>query len=265
MDLDISTQAKLPTRFGDFVIQSFLQKSPQKENVPQAHFANQPKEHLVVLSENLAKILAQNLQNFEQNPKQDFANKDFCIQDFSKQDFKKVDSSQKDFGNTDSPNVCQKTFSDFVPLLRVHSECLTGDVFGSQKCDCGGELALAMQKIAQSDKEGRGGLLIYLRQEGRGIGLFNKVNAYALQDKGYDTVEANIALGFSSDDRDYSIVGGILEYYGIGEVELLTNNPKKIEAISRFVRVKRSEIIIEANKHNQKYLATKKAKLGHLL
>lgn len=270
MDLEISTQAKLPTRFGDFVIQSFLQKSPQKENMPQAHFANQPKEHLVVLSENLAKILAQNLQNFEQNPKQDFANKDFCAQDFGKQDFgkqdfKKVDSSQKDFGNTDSPNVCQKTFSDFVPLLRVHSECLTGDVFGSQKCDCGGELALAMQKIAQSDKEGRGGLLIYLRQEGRGIGLFNKVNAYALQDKGYDTVEANIALGFSSDDRDYAIVGGILEYYGIGEVELLTNNPKKIEAISRFVRVKRSEIIIEANKHNQKYLATKKAKLGHLL
>ncbi|ETD23352.1 GTP cyclohydrolase II [Helicobacter macacae] len=255
MDLEISTQAKLPTRFGDFVIQSFLQKSPQKESVPQAHFANQPKEHLVVLSENLAKILAQNLQSFEQNHKQDFG----------KQNFKKVDSSQKDFGNIDSTNVCQKTFSDFTPLLRVHSECLTGDVFGSQKCDCGGELALAMQKIAQSDREGRGGLLIYLRQEGRGIGLFNKVNAYALQDKGYDTVEANIALGFSSDDRDYSIVGGILEYYGIGEVELLTNNPKKIEAISRFVRVKRSEIIIEANKHNQKYLATKKAKLGHLL
>lgn len=240
MDLEISTRAKLPTRFGDFVIQSFLQKSPQKESVPQAHFANQPKEHLVVLSENLAKILAQNLQNFEQNLRQDF-------------------------DNIDSHNFCKKTFSDFVPLLRVHSECLTGDVFGSQKCDCGGELALAMQKIAQSDKEGRGGLLIYLRQEGRGIGLFNKVNAYALQDKGYDTVEANIALGFSSDDRDYAIVGGILEYYGIGEVELLTNNPKKIEAISRFVKVKRSEIIIEANKHNQKYLATKKAKLGHLL
>lgn len=255
MDLEISTQAKLPTRFGDFVIQSFLQKSPQKQSVPQAHFANQPKEHLVVLSENLAKILAQNLQNFEQNPK-----RDVC-----KQDFEKGDSSQKDFSDIDSPNFCKKTFSDFTPLLRVHSECLTGDVFGSQKCDCGGELALAMQKIAQSDKEGRGGLLIYLRQEGRGIGLFNKVNAYALQDKGYDTVEANIALGFSSDDRDYAIVGGILEYYGIGEVELLTNNPKKIEAISRFVGVKRSEIIIEANKHNQKYLATKKAKLGHLL
>lgn len=249
MDLEISTQAKLPTRFGDFVIQSFLQKFPQKQGVPQAHFANQPKEHLVVLSENLAKILAQNLQNFEQNPKQDFEDRDFCKQDF---------------GNI-ATNFSQRKFSDFIPLLRVHSECLTGDVFGSQKCDCGGELALAMQKIAQSDKEGRGGLLIYLRQEGRGIGLFNKVNAYALQDKGYDTVEANIALGFGSDDRDYGIVGGILEYYGIEEVELLTNNPKKIEAISRFVRVKRSEIIIEANKHNQKYLATKKAKLGHLL
>lgn len=209
MDLDISNQANLPTKFGDFVIQSFLQKDTQKE-------------HLVVLSQNLARALSQ-----AQNLKTDF--------------------------------------TDFAPLLRVHSECLTGDVFASQKCDCGGELALAMQKISSQDKEGRGGLLIYLRQEGRGIGLFNKVNAYALQDKGYDTVEANIALGFRSDDRDYAIVGGILDFYGIKEVELLTNNPKKIEAILRFVRVKRSEIIIEPNKHNAKYLAVKKAKLGHLL
>ncbi len=215
MDLDISTQAKLPTKFGDFVIQSFLQNQ---------------KEHLVALSQNLAKILAQN-----------------------------------EATNAQGTNAKYSDFSAFVPLLRVHSECLTGDVFGSQKCDCGGELALAMQKIASSDKEGKGGLMIYLRQEGRGIGLFNKVNAYALQDKGYDTVEANIALGFRSDDREYGIVGRILEYYGIKEVELLTNNPKKIEAISRFVKVKRSEIIIQANKHNEQYLATKKAKLGHLL
>lgn len=215
MDLDISTQAKLPTKFGDFVIQSFLQNQ---------------KEHLVALSQNLAKILAQN-----------------------------------EATNSQCTNAKYNDFSAFVPLLRVHSECLTGDVFGSQKCDCGGELALAMQKIASSDKEGKGGLMIYLRQEGRGIGLFNKVNAYALQDKGYDTVEANIALGFRSDDREYGIVGRILEYYGIKEVELLTNNPKKIEAISRFVKVKRSEIIIQANKHNEQYLATKKAKLGHLL
>lgn len=235
MDLDISTQAKLPTKFGDFVIQSFLQnqkeQNAQKQNAQKnSDFAHLPKEHLVVLSENLAKILAQNKNE-----------------------------------NTQDTNAKYSDFSAFVPLLRVHSECLTGDVFGSQKCDCGAELALAMQKIASSDKDGKGGLMIYLRQEGRGIGLFNKVNAYALQDKGYDTVEANIALGFRSDDREYGIVGRILEYYGIKEVELLTNNPKKIEAISRFVKVKRSEIIIQANKHNEQYLATKKAKLGHLL
>ncbi|PAF43957.1 GTP cyclohydrolase II [Helicobacter sp. 11S02596-1] len=152
-----------------------------------------------------------------------------------------------------------------IPLVRVHSECLTGDVFGSQKCDCGGELALAMEKIAQSAKEGQGGMLIYLRQEGRGIGLFNKVNAYALQDKGYDTVEANEALGFKSDNRDYAIVGDILEYYGIKKIRLLTNNPRKITAMGQYAEVIRDSIIVPSNCYNEKYLATKKSKLGHLL
>lgn len=149
-----------------------------------------------------------------------------------------------------------------VPLVRVHSECLTGDVFASRKCDCGDELAIAMEQIA-NDKDG--GMIIYLRQEGRGIGLFNKINAYALQDKGFDTVEANEALGFASDNRNYAIVGEIFKHFNIQEVRLLTNNPKKIEAISRFVKAQRTKIFAPKNEFNEKYLAVKKAKLGHLL
>ena len=149
-----------------------------------------------------------------------------------------------------------------IPLVRVHSECLTGDVFASRKCDCGDELAIALKQIAQ-DKDG--GMIIYLRQEGRGIGLFNKINAYALQDKGFDTVEANEALGFASDNRNYAVVGEIFKHFDIKKTRLLTNNPKKIEAISRFVEVERSEIFAPKNEFNEKYLAVKKAKLGHLL
>lgn len=147
-----------------------------------------------------------------------------------------------------------------IPLVRVHSECLTGDVFGSRKCDCGPELAKAMELIKQSQ-----GMLIYLRQEGRGIGLFNKINAYKLQDEGYDTVEANIALGFDKDLRNYEIVGEIFKYYNITDIELLTNNPRKIDALSSYAKVKRSEIIIQPNEYNEKYLSVKKDKLGHLL
>lgn len=148
-----------------------------------------------------------------------------------------------------------------VPLLRVHSECLTGDALGSLKCDCGGELALAMERIAKE-----GGLILYLRQEGRGIGLFNKVNAYALQDQGYDTVEANVALGFGEDERSYEVVGEILAFYGIDEVKLLTNNPRKVKALEPFVKIQsREAILAPSNCHNERYLATKRDKLGHIL
>ncbi|PAF42318.1 GTP cyclohydrolase II [Helicobacter sp. 11S03491-1] len=199
-NFEVSQRAKLPTRFGNFLIQSF--RELRKENNCEC-----PLDHLVIFTDSLSE----------------------------------------------------------VPLVRVHSECLTGDVFGSQKCDCGGELALAMQKISQNAQEGQGGMLIYLRQEGRGIGLFNKVNAYALQDEGYDTVEANEALGFKSDNRDYSIVGDILNYYKIKKIRLLTNNPGKIQAMSQYVEVIRDSIIVPSNCYNQKYLNTKKSKLGHLL
>lgn len=187
-ELLVSNQAKLPTKYGNFIIQAF---------------SHEGREHLAIFTENLPEI----------------------------------------------------------PLLRVHSECLTGDALGSLKCDCGGELNIALERIHKD-----GGIVLYLRQEGRGIGLLNKVNAYALQDGGLDTVEANIALGFLDDARDYSIVDDILKFYGIKEVRLLTNNPKKIEALSKFVKISsREDIFVPHNCYNENYLKTKRDKLGHLL
>ncbi|MEO1941605.1 MAG: GTP cyclohydrolase II [Campylobacterales bacterium] len=147
-----------------------------------------------------------------------------------------------------------------VPLLRIHSECLTGDTFGSLRCDCGEQLHRALELINRE-----GGLLIYLRQEGRGIGLFNKINAYALQDRGADTVEANHQLGFEADLRDFSIVEEILAYFNIKKVKILTNNPKKLFSLKRVEVVERVPIKIPPNLHNRYYLQTKKEKLGHLL
>jgi GTP cyclohydrolase II len=185
--LKISKVANLPTKYGNFKIQSF------KEN---------EKEHLVIFTENLPKI----------------------------------------------------------PTVRIHSECLTGDALGSLKCDCGEQLEFALKEIQK-----KGGMVIYLRQEGRGIGLFNKVNAYALQDKGLDTVEANHQLGFEADLRDFSIVEKILEHFNINEIELLTNNPKKEFAFKNIKVKKRIPIIIKPNPFNKNYLKTKKEKLGHKL
>ena len=146
-----------------------------------------------------------------------------------------------------------------TPVVRVHSECLTGDALGSRKCDCGEQLDFALHFI-----QSQGGLLIYLRQEGRNIGLFNKVNAYALQDKGLDTVAANHQLGFSADERTYEMVERILEHYGIRRIRLLTNNPKKIESLEGIEIVERLPIVVEPNPHNEEYLAVKKEKMGHL-
>ena len=148
-------------------------------------------------------------------------------------------------------------------LARVHSECLTGDVFGSERCDCGDQLEEALRRIA---REGRG-ILLYMRQEGRGIGLLNKLKAYHLQDNGMDTVEANEALGFPADLRDYGIGAEILADLGTKKLKLMTNNPKKISGIFGFGLkvVERIPIEIDQNKNNQFYLSTKKAKLGHML
>lgn len=149
------------------------------------------------------------------------------------------------------------------PLVRIHSECLTGDALGSQRCDCGAQLAASIRLVSESD----GGAVIYLRnQEGRGIGLANKIRAYALQDQGLDTVDANTRLGFAPDARDYAIGAAILRILGVTELSLLSNNHRKAEALraSGFV-VDQTPLVIPPTPENLRYLQTKQDRLGHTL
>lgn len=187
LNIEISQTAKLPSRFGNFLIQSFKQND---------------KEHLVI-----------------KTPTMD----------------------------------CE------APIVRVHSECLTGDALGSLRCDCRDQLEIALEMIEKSGC----GMIIYLRQEGRGIGLFNKVNAYKLQDEGLDTYQANHQLGFGSDERSFEIVGTILAHYNIEKIRLLTNNPKKLESIKNVEIIERLPIIADRGEYNAKYIDAKKAH-GHL-
>ena len=187
MNIKISDIANLPSRFGDFRVQSFKQGQ---------------KEHLVIYAKKLAE----------------------------------------------------------VPIVRVHSECLTGDAIGSLKCDCRDQLEYGL-KLADET----GGMVIYLRQEGRNIGLLNKINAYALQDKGLNTVEANHQLGFAADERTYEIVTFILHHFNIEKIKLLTNNPDKVNSINGVEIVERIPIIMKANKYNAGYLNVKRDEMGHLL
>lgn len=191
MTIEISNQAKLPTIYGDFIVQTFKEGD---------------KEHLAIFT----------------------------------------------------PDILEAY--DLEPTVRIHSECLTGDALGSLKCDCGDQLHFALHEIAK-----KSGMLIYLRQEGRNIGLFNKINAYALQDQGLNTIEANHQLGFAADERSYEIVGTILDYYKISKIKLLTNNPQKLDALSHITITERLPIIIDSNKHNAAYLKIKKDEMGHLL
>ena len=147
-------------------------------------------------------------------------------------------------------------------LVRIHSECLTGDTFASVRCDCGEQLDFAMDKVAQE-----GGVVLYLRQEGRGIGLLNKMHAYNLQDQGMDTAQANVHLGFGEDQRDYAIVHDMLKDLGVKSVRLMTNNPLKINALNEvgIEVVERVPVIVTPREENKRYLDTKRDSMGHML
>ena len=152
---------------------------------------------------------------------------------------------------------------DSIPLVRIHSECLTGDAFGSYRCDCGPQLEFAMQAIQE-----RGcGAIVYLRQEGRGIGLFAKMQAYALQEKGFDTLDANLELGHPADAREYDFAAEMLRSIGFDKIDLLTNNPeKRKQLIENGIKItERVPIIIQSGEHNHHYLQTKATRMGHML
>jgi len=166
-------------------------------------------------------------------------------------------------GSQEHLAIMSKNFSEIeIPIVRIHSECLTGDAIGSLKCDCNNQLDLALELISA-----QGGLVIYHRQEGRNIGLVNKINAYNLQDQGFNTVEANLKLGFKEDERDYKAVEYILKDLGLKKMKLITNNPRKINFFenSGIEIVERIPAITKINKFNENYLQTKKDELGHLL
>jgi GTP cyclohydrolase II len=156
---------------------------------------------------------------------------------------------------------------DRAPLVRLHSECLTGDVLGSLKCDCGPQLDAALAAMAQEAGLGGWGVLLYLRQEGRGIGLINKLRAYRLQDQGFDTVDANNRLGLPSEARDFPVAARMLRLLGIGKVRLMTNNPEKVAALQNegIAVAERVAHALPPNPHNARYLATKRDRAGHLL
>lgn len=150
-----------------------------------------------------------------------------------------------------------------LPLVRIHSQCLTGEIFGSSRCDCGEQLEVALKKISEE----RHGILIYQLAEGRGIGLMNKLLAYELQDSGHDTVEANHQLGFEADPRSYALCGAVLAEFGIRKIRLMSNNPRKISALEEagIEQIERIPIEIPPSETSANYLRTKKDKLGHLL
>lgn len=167
-----------------------------------------------------------------------------------------------DSGFPNFPHIAlKKVFPDTVPNVRIHSECMTGDVFGSLRCDCGDQLTFAMDYV---DKHG--GMILYLRQEGRGIGLENKLKAYNLQDEGMNTLDANLALGFHADDREYTDALNYMQEQGITQINLMTNNPEKIGAFegSSIEVLNRIPVIVEQQPENQSYIDTKRDHMGHL-
>jgi len=178
-------------------------------------------------------------------------------------DFKVIGFSEKNSSKCHLALIKGDITTDEPVLIRVHSECLTGDALGSRKCDCGEQYAAAMEMIAKEER----GILLYMRQEGRGIGLLNKLKAYSLQDTGLDTVDANLALGFREDMRDYKISADMLKILGINNIRLITNNPTKIDGLEKndIKVIERVPIEMPANKNDELYLKTKKERMNHLL
>lgn len=178
-------------------------------------------------------------------------------------DFEFIPFRQKSNGLEHAALIKGTWDKDESILVRVHSSCVTGDIFGSQRCDCGSQLHQAMRMI---QKEGKG-VLVYMNQEGRGIGLFNKIHAYKLQEEGLDTVEANIELGFEPDERDYGVGASILREIGVNKMKLISNNPLKRKGLEGYglVVVENIALEIESNPHNEFYLKTKRDKMGHLI
>lgn len=178
-------------------------------------------------------------------------------------DFQLIPFEELDTGVEHMALIKIKKNSNGIPLIRIHSACATGDLFGSLRCDCGDQLNRAIELIEDFGF----GAIIYLQQEGRGIGLMNKIHAYKLQEEGMDTVDANLHLGFAPDERDYTIAAEILKAIGFTKIKLLTNNLDKINGITTcgIEVTKRMPIIIKANKYNEWYLRIKKCRMGHLL
>ncbi len=157
--------------------------------------------------------------------------------------------------------------ADRIPLVRLHSECLTGDLLGSLRCDCGPQLSGALAAMAEEARAGGWGVLLYLRQEGRGIGLVNKLRAYRLQDEGFDTLEANARLGLPEEARDFPVAARMLALLGVASVRLMTNNPAKVAALEAAGTTVAERVAhsLPANPHNARYLATKRDRAGHLI
>jgi 3,4-dihydroxy 2-butanone 4-phosphate synthase/GTP cyclohydrolase II len=178
-------------------------------------------------------------------------------------DFNLIAYTQKNTGEQHLALVKGEFNSEEPVLVRVHSSCMTGDIFGSCRCECGPQLQAAMKTIEEAGK----GVIIYMNQEGRGIGLLNKLKAYKLQEEGYDTVDANVKLGFKMDERDYGVGAQIIRDLGVRKLKLMTNNPTKRAGLIGYGLeiVENIPILIEANIHNQKYLETKRDKMGHAL
>lgn len=226
MSYHFITSAKLPTRHGEFDIHMFENDDGQ--------------EH-VMLTFGLPMVEQNSVSNDTDSSSKDTTNKDI----------NKVLNDQRALA------IAQ------APLVRIHSECLTGDAFSSLKCDCGAQLNAAMHTIQQAGC----GAILYLRQEGRGIGLTNKIRAYALQDQGHDTLDANLMLGFPADARTYEMCGAMLAHVGVDKVRLITNNPNKVSyLVDHGVEVvERVPLVVGVNDMNEEYLATKRDRMGHLL